>query len=234
MKQEEFDVLFTGWKEHLAINCDHLAKNPNFDLDLDFYAFQSSVRQCPPLLIIGTNPGGEMTYSEMNKINHRQGRSSSDLGDGDVNQFLANPDWKISRSFLSLFSTDKLRSMFEQAVITNLVYFNTGKFSDFTSKKGAKDAIEFCAYSNRRLIRILQPTNILLLGNHAPKYLSPYFDKPMVDILRSCDNRSALIRQTAIDGIPTFWMCHPSSRQGFWNSENLLMKREMIENVLFY
>lgn len=231
MKQQEFDALFTNWKEQIAINCDSLAKNPNYDLDLDFYAFQSGVCPNPPVLIIGANPGSANTYSEMNGNNQRQGRSLNDLGDGDFNLFLAHPEWKISKGVISLFSTDKLRPMLEQAVITNLVYFNTCKFDDFKRKKGAKEAIEFCANSNKKLIQILQPKNILLLGNHAPKYLSPYFDKQMEDILRTSNDRTALIRKTSIDGIPTYWMCHPSSPRGFWSGENIIMKREVIESI---
>lgn len=232
MEQENFDFLFTNWKEQVVIKCDSLAKNPNYDLDLDFYVFQSGVRPNPPILIIGANPGGDMTYNEMNRINQRQGRSLNNLGDGDMNLFLANPKWRISQGILSLFSTDKLRPMLEQAVITNLVYFNTNKFSDFIGRKGAKEAIAFSANSNRELIKILQPKNILLLGNHTSKHLSPFFDeKRMNDILRTRDDRTALIRKTVIDGIPTYWMCHPSSCHGFWSGENIIRKREVVETM---
>lgn len=194
MKQEEFELLFTSWKEQLVIDCDNLAKNPNYELDPDFCPFRSAVRPNPPLLIMGANPGDAGTYS-------------------------------------SLFSTDKLRPVLEQAVITNLVYFNTNNFNDFESRKGAEEAIEFCIYSNRRLLRILRPENILLLGNRASRYLSPYFDKPMEDILSTRDGKTALIRKTTIDGTPTYWMCHPSSGREFWSGEHIIMKSACMETV---
>ncbi|HUH18042.1 hypothetical protein [Albibacterium sp.] len=81
------------WKNDVADTCDNLAKNSSYDLDLDFYVFQSSVRFNPPLLIIGANPGGSTSYSLANKTNNRSRRTGLDLG-YEENQFLNNPAWR--------------------------------------------------------------------------------------------------------------------------------------------
>ncbi|SRR5574344_667921 len=228
--KNNFDEAIEIWKKEVADTCDNFAKNKDFNLDLDFYVFQSSVHFAPPLLMIGANPGGENSYSCINKKNNRERRTSSDLG-YDKNQFLFNPEWRSS-SLCSLFSGEKLLSMFENAVLTNLVYFNTSTFKNFMAKKGSQNALEFCKESNRKLIDIIQPKNIILMGKISLEGMTKFFDKPMITILETTDGRSALIKQTTINGIPTFWIHHPSMNKKFNTGENLELKKKKLEEVL--
>jgi hypothetical protein len=230
--ENEYHEAIEIWKKEVADTCDNFAKNKDFDLDLDFYVFQSSVRFAPPLLMIGANPGGQNSYTSINKTNNRHRRTTRDLG-YDANQFLVNPAWHSS-SLCSLFSGEKLLPMFENAVITNLIYFNTNKFDIFRKRTGARNVLDFCKKSNRQLINILQPKNIILMGNISLEGLTQFFDKPMIPILETIDGKSALIRQTSINGIPTFWICHPSMNKKFNTGINLEFKKNKLEKILYY
>jgi hypothetical protein len=228
--QIDYHEAIEKWKKEVAYTCDNFAKNKDFKLDLDFYVFQSSVRFAPPLLMIGANPGGGVSYSETNKKNNRERRTSENLG-YEGNQFLDNPEWR-SNSLCSLFSGEKLLPMFEKAVITNIVYFNTNKFDLFRKRTGSKEALNFCKESNRKLINIIQPENIILMGNIALEGLTKIFDKPMMPILKTIDGKTALIRQTSINEIPTFWIHHPSMNKKFNTGENLELKKNKLEEIL--
>lgn len=228
--EEAYLQAMERWKSDVAETCDGFATNKWYDLDLDFYVFQSSVRFKPPLLIVGANPGGNVTYTEANLRKNRSRRTGSDLG-YQTNQFLDNPAWR-SNSLCDLFSGGKLRPMFEDAVITNLVYFNTNRFVAFKTRNGAKEAISYSQRSTESLINTLQPKNIILLGNIARDGLARYFDKPLVSILETKDQRSVLIRQTSINGIPVFCIHHPSMNKKFNSGENLELKRKTLENLL--
>jgi hypothetical protein len=228
--EKKYHQAIEEWKKEIADTCDSFAKNTDFEFDLDFYVFQSSVQFAPPLLMIGANPAGCISYTSVNKANNREKRTATDLG-YEGNQFLNNPAWHSS-SLNNLFSGAKLRPMFENAVITNLVYFNTDKFKDLIKRKGAKQVLEFCKESNQKLINIIQPKNIILMGNPALEGLTKYFDKPMSPILKTIDGKSALIRQTSINSIPTFWIHHPSMNKKFNTGINLELKKNKLEEIL--
>ncbi len=227
---EKYFQALEVWKKNVADTYDGYAKNPSFDLDLDFYAFQSSVRFSPPLLIIGANPGGDCSYSEKNKKEERDRRTQHDLGYTE-NQYLENPNWPSS-SICDVFSGEKLRPMFENAVITNLAYFNTPKFNFLKRRRGARVAIEFSKNANKDLIDILNPKNIILMGNIALSGMSKFFDTPIAPLLTTLDGRSALIRTTSISGINTFWIHHPSMNKKFNTGENLKLKTQKLEEIL--
>ncbi|MDD2257146.1 MAG: hypothetical protein PHQ26_02470 [Bacteroidales bacterium] len=225
-------IRLSEWKNRIIIECDSLARNKNLNLDLDFYVFQTSVTLDPPILIIGANPGGYKPYSEFLDSNNVKIKSVDALGYA-INQFLENPEWH-SNSLISLFSSAKLRQMFEKSVVTNFVYFNTVNFSNFKKRKGSKDAIKFCKESNKELIEILKPKNIILMGNISLDGLKFLFDRPMVSVLTVDEgvNGSSLVRQTAINGIPTFWIHHPSMNKKFNTDPYLTLKRMKLENLL--
>lgn len=230
--KNDYPQAIEKWKKEVADTCDNFAKNKDFDLDLDFYVFQSSVGFAPPLLMIGANPGGQNSYTSVNEKNNRQRRTANDLG-YNTNQFLDNPAWRSS-SLCSLFSGEKLLPLFENAVITNLAYFNTNKFDILRKRNGARLALDFCKKSNRELINILQPKNIILMGNIALEGLTHFFDKPMIAVLKTIDGKTVLIKQTSINGIPTFWIHHPSMNKKFNTGENLEFKKNKLVEILTY
>ncbi|MEA5258643.1 hypothetical protein VB264_12675 [Arcicella aquatica] len=228
--EENYPQAIQKWKEEIADTYDSFAKNKDFDLDLDFYVFQSSVQFAPPLLMIGANPGEGKSYSEFNKSNNRDRRTANDLG-YDSNQFLANQQWH-SRSLCNLFSGEKLLPMFENAVITNVAYFNTSNFVELKRRKSAREAINFSRKCNKELINILQPKNIILLGKVPLDELRIFFDEPEIPILKTRDEKTILIRQTSINGIPTFCIHHPSRNTEFNTGENLEIKKKKLEQIL--
>ena len=70
------------------------------------------------------------------------------------------------------------------------------------------------------------------MGNISLEGLTQFFDKPMIPILKTIDEKSALIRQTSINNIPTFWIHHPSMNKKFNTGENLELKRNKLEEIL--
>lgn len=228
--ENDFFQALENWKNTVAKTCHNLATNSDYKLDLDFYVFQSSVQFEPPLLMIGANPGGEKSYSGVLDFKNEERKLSKDLG-YDTNQFLANPQWG-SNSICKLFSGSILRPMFENAVITNLVYFNTKNFKRFTSRKGAREALDFCKNANKELIAILQPKNVILLGNTARYGMEKFFDKPIVPVLKSIDGKSILIGKTSINSIPTYHIHHPSMNKKFNTGKNLELKKNQLEELL--
>ncbi len=225
-------IKLSEWKNRIIIECDSLARDKNLNLDLDFYVFQTRVFLDPLILFIGANPGGDKTYTEFLNSHNVKLKNVDNLG-YDRNQFLENPKWG-SNSLVSLFSSEKLRDMFENSVITNFVYFNTVKFSNFKKRIGSKNAIKFCKESNKELIEILKPKNIILLGNISLDGLKFLFDRPMESVLKVDEgvNGTSLVRQTSINGIPTFWIHHPSMNKKFNTDPYLTLKRMKLEELL--
>lgn len=70
------------------------------------------------------------------------------------------------------------------------------------------------------------------MGNISLEGLTKFFDKPMIPILKTIDGKSALIRQTSINGIPTFWIHHPTMNKKFNSGENLDFKKNKFEEIL--
>jgi hypothetical protein len=224
-----FDSDILAWKQKIVDQCDAFAKDESKDLDLDFYVFQSAVSYNPELLIIGANPGGNATYSEVNLKNNRERRTADQLGYSS-NQFIENPTWG-SGSLNKLFSGPILAPIFERAIVTNVAYFNTENFAALKKRNGAREAINFCKSATLEMITIVQPQRILLLGNHALDAFRPHFEKPAADILKTSDVKSALVRQSSINGVPVFWIHHPSRNQLFNSGENLEKKRTLLESI---
>jgi hypothetical protein len=118
------------------------------------------------------------------------------------------------KSLCDLFTGDILRPIFENSVITNLIYFNSGTFNAFKKQKGYKKGLEFCVLMNLELIEILKPKTILLMGRHTIDIFSKYLDKPLKTILLADNLKSSLIRESSFKNIPTYWIQHPAAFGG--------------------
>lgn len=232
--ENQFNQNLNRWLREVADGCHKIAVNPAYDMDVDFYAFQSKVSYQPELMIIGSNPGGNEKYSEMNRKRGRERRGADDLGVCDCNQFLANDGWGSMRSLCDLFSGGVLRPVFEEAVVTNVVYFNTGTFRELQQRmnRGGREALRFCVGKTMELIRdIVRPRHVLLMGNPARDHLTTYFDKPLQPLLVTPVEGWNLIRETTIDGIPTYCIHHPALNRKFNTGENQELKRKMFETI---
>ena len=231
---KQFNQNFNNWLQEVANGCYQIAVNSAYNMDMDFYVFQSNVSFQPELMIIGSNPGGNKEYSTMKREQGRDRRTANNLGISDHNQFLVNDGWGSMRSLCELFSGPILRPVFEKAVITNIVYFNTGNFQELRKRlnQGGREALQFCVKKNMELIRLVSPKHLLLMGIPARDNLRPYFDKPLQSLLVTPVEKYNLIQETTLNGIPTYCIHHPSRNYKFNTGENQNLKRAMFEKIL--
>ena len=230
---KQFNQNLNNWLQEVANGCYQIAVNSAYNMDMDFYVFQSNVSFQPELMIIGSNPGGNKEYSTMNREQGRERRTANNLGISDHNQFLVNDGWGSMRSLCELFSGPILRPVFEKAVITNIVYFNTGNFQELRKRmnQGGREALQFCVKKNMELIRLVSPKHLLLMGIPARDNLRPYFDKPLQSLFTPVEKYN-LIQETTLNGIPTYCIHHPSRNYKFNTGENQNLKRAMFEKIL--
>lgn len=231
---KQFNQNLNNWLQEVANGCYQIAVNSAYNMDMDFYVFQSNVSFQPELMIIGSNPGGNKEYSTMNREQGRERRTANNLGISDHNQFLVNDGWGSMRSLCELFSGPILRPVFEKAVITNIVYFNTGNFQELRKRmnQGGREALQFCVKKNMELIIGVSPKHLLLMGIPARDNLRPYFDKPLQSLLVTPVEKYNLIQETTLNGIPTYCIHHPSRNYKFNTGENQNLKRAMFEKIL--
>lgn len=231
--EKQFNQNLNNWLQEVANGCHQIATNSTYNMDMDCYVFQSSVSFQPELMIIGSNPGGEVSYRVMNQKWGRERRTANDLGISECNQFIVNDGWGSMRSLCELFSGPILRPVFEKAVITNIVYFNTGSCQGLRKRmnQGGREALQFCVRKNLELIRILCPQHIVLMGNPVRDNLMKYFDKPLQSLLTTPSGGLNLIQETTLNGIPTYCIHHPSLNYKFNTGENQRLKRATFETI---
>ena len=165
MNQENYILNRNQWLEEVSNQCHKFA----LKCDLDFYVFQTPCNSYNPnLLIIGINPGGSKSYTEMLKCKGYEKRPATDLG-SDVNTLIYKPDWEIGTgndkmraNFRKVFTEENtLKSSLESAVMMNMFYFNTPKEEDI--KLIDDEIIDYCLNKTLEFIDILNPQNILFL-----------------------------------------------------------------------
>ncbi len=223
---KDFEKKRKKWLDEVAEGCHNLAiadkENP------DFYVFQSkSDFESPELLIIGANPGKKVDY--LDKMNEKgiERRFGNDLG-YNSNQYIENennPEWKINKPILKMFTETDARKALENSVIMNVVYFNTAKVEDLKKYRNGKEMINFCTAKTKEFIyEILKPKNILFLGVDAPKWMDLKFDRQNDTVLET-DDKLFLIQSKQIENINHFLIYHPSMNQKFNSGKNLELKR---------
>ena len=232
--ESEFKNKLQAWLEDVATTCDKYAR----EIDRDFYPFQSQVFQNPELLIIGANPGNDGDYKSFVERNKR-GRLSSELsncGENGENAYIAykdDPEWKINKPILKMFEVPKMRRILESAVIMNVIYFNTKKVVDLKKFSVGNQIIDYCKAKTLELIvEIVKPKAVLVLGyNDAPKWLGINVSTTKDSILRTKDDKSALIMKVDYLGIPWYMIHHSSMNFSFNAGENLCLKKAEFEKI---
>ena len=211
--KNEFELKVENWLTEVADGCHTITTNPEFNMDLDFYPLQSDIYPKPKLLVIGINPGGGMSYSAKNQVEKRERRGAHDLK-YSTNQFIEHFNdkcWSNLKPLCSLFDGVILGPIFEKAVITNLIYFNSGTFAAFRNQKGYKAGLDFCLKMNLDLISLIEPQTILLMGKPVKDIFSRYLDSPLLPILKTDNEKTVLISISSYKTIPVFWIQHPSA-----------------------
>ena len=207
-------------------------------INLDFYPFQCSRKSLKPnidLLIIGANPGGEGRFYER--------RTTDELfncGANGENAFIAeanNPIWKINKPVLKMFESEHLRKILNDAIIMNVMYFNSQNVGAL-GKYNITEATKFCTAKTKEFVEIIQPKAVLLLGKKAPQWLGIRFFHQN-SILQSADNKPTvdIIWKVEHNRIPYYIIHHPSPssqtvRFNFGeNKVNLLAKKAKFEEI---
>lgn len=236
--KNEFETKVENWLSNVADGCHAITTNPVFDMDLDFYPLQSDIYQQPKLLIIGINPGGGMSYSKKNLDEKRERRDASNLK-YTTNQFVEHFNeigWGNLKPLCNLFEGEILRPIFEKAVITNLIYFNSGTFAAFKKQKGYKTGLDFCLKMNSELISLIEPETILLMGKPVKDIFSRYLDMALEPTLKTPNDKTVLISRSKYKTIPVFWIQHPSTFGGeriFNYGEHQQAKKKYFEDFFF-
>jgi hypothetical protein len=180
--------------------CHDAATDMEKEMDLTFYAFQSTPKYSPSILVLGLNPGGyPFTYSDQYN-NPIWGLDKIQKMTPDVFT-RANPcnesytEFKLWRNLHNMFVTSGMEEVLADHVYMNYVYFNTSKFNDLYKRKGGSATISNCkALSIDLITNVLRPKSILCLGT------ADCFDRMPV---RDTDKGH-------LSGIPTFGIPHPS------------------------
>lgn len=231
MESKEFSEKKEKWLEEVADGCHGIAMKDNSYPD--FYVFQSLISEKPDLLILGANPAGDKTYKQalVDKSSEKginiTRRTKDDLINGE-NQYLANPNWPISKPVLAMFDEKLLR----KSVVMNSVYFNTPDISGFSKfKADKKEMIDFSISKTKEFIyEICKPKTVLFIGLDSPKWMGINFNHKEDTVLRSEDG--FLIQEKHIQGIPHFLIHHTSRNYKFNTGKNLDLKRDFFK-VLF-
>jgi hypothetical protein len=225
----EFNEKLRAWAETVAQGCMKIAKNPDYDMALAFYPFQSGVYEHPEILFILTNPnddapfgGGKVTADDL----------IGNLDNPEPNKFFTNPSWLPALAFNKIFSGEVLSPLFEKAVVTNTLYFNSVGYGSIEGKRGFAEALGFCRKMNQELIDLLQPKTIVTLGAPARDMMNSFCEEKLAEVEKAVDG-SWLILQTQYKGIPVFNIHFPSMRYpstGMYNTgENLKRKHDWFE-----
>jgi len=231
METKEFSDKKEKWLKEVADGCHDIAmKDPSYP---DFYVFQSLIFEKPDLLILGANPAGDKTYKQALADKSKEKgvdfsrRTKDDLINGE-NQYLANPDWAISKPVLAMFDEMILR----KSVVMNSVYFNTPDISGLSKfQADKKKMIDFSIYKTKEFIyEICKPKTVLFIGMNSPKWMGINFNHKEDTVLRSDDG--FLIQEKKIQGIPHFLVHHTSRNYKFNTGTNLSLKREFFRSYL--
>lgn len=231
---KDFESKLNEWLEEVLQKGNEYGQQTT----LDFYPFQcsrKSLKYNVDLLIIGANPGGDGKFFKRT--------TTDDLfnsGANGENAFIAeanNPIWKINKPVLEMFSSANLRKILEDAIIMNVMYFNSQNVGAL-GKYDIAGATKFCIEKTKEFIEIIQPKAVLLLGKKAPEWLG-IGHSPKDSILQSVDDKPAVSIMWKVErnGIPYYIIHHPSPsvqtvRFNFGkNRVNLLAKKAKFEEI---
>ena len=114
---ENFEKRKNEWLESVSNDCHQFALKTN----LDFYVFQTPIFYNPKLLIIGINPGGGKTYSEVLSEKNIDRRTSETLFYGE-NTLFEKPKWEIEGKLKgSDVLRDRLKRIFNEKNDLNIL-----------------------------------------------------------------------------------------------------------------
>lgn len=221
--EKQFEGKLQLWLEKVVKECNAVGEKIN----LDYYPFQcakSSLKENVDLLIIGANPGGANPFKERNTeelYNSPDGINNAYIGESD------NKQWRINTPILYMFQEPKLQRLLENAIIMNVVYFNSKNVKVLSKNK---EAINCCVSLTKEFIyEVIRPKAVLVLGNNAPKWLGIKYSPIEDSILRTKDDKSHLVIKVNYNEIPHYMIHHTSLNYSFNHGENIDLKKDLLQ-----
>jgi hypothetical protein len=226
---KDFNERLHAWAEKTLRECTAIATNPAYEMNYVFLPLRSGVCPHPVILFIGSNPGSNLKYVEETVEGY--------ILCNEQNEFLEHYDdplWKTQRSLTDLFSGEVLRPLYEQAVVTNMVYFNELTFGNLEGKKGFPEARTLCQQLTLELIDILQPQTIITFGKPSTEWMASLSEEGTLSVAQEAVDGERLIGRATYQGIPLFGIHHPSTGYGkksapYNRGENLARKHQWFE-----
>jgi hypothetical protein len=203
----EFNDKLHEWAEKVVRECSAIATNPAYEMNLCFYPLQSGVRCRPEILFILTNPGSNGIFDRANtSVENSVLRT-------DRNEFLhCFPGYGC---LTKLFTGDILLPLYEKAVIVNMLYFNSMRYSHIQKRKGYLEALRLCQDLTLEFIKLVQPKTIIALGKPAEYWMAGLTNERRFKEELAEDGHRLIGKATykGIDrDIPVFCLHHPSTR----------------------
>jgi hypothetical protein len=205
-----FNTNIKEWGEKVVSYCQEVATNSNYDMDLSFYAFQSPPKEKPDLLILGINPAGEYTYSDLYNY-PAWGLTVEKQMTAEVfvksNPFFHNHEtWALWKNLSKSFNEDRMKRMLINSMYMNFICFNTPNINILLKKKHGREIFSKCRDFSLELISdIIKPKQILCLGTGACFDILPITNK---ECLLNYNKR--LLMKGELSNIPIYGIPHPS------------------------
>ncbi|MDP4290543.1 MAG: hypothetical protein Q8908_05635 [Bacteroidota bacterium] len=233
MNQETFIQKRNLWLEEVCNQCHEYA----LKFDKDFLVFQTPCNNYnPELLIIGINPGGDTTYSEILNRKGYSKKSPSDLA-YDVNTLTTKPYWEsdkdgkklskgadVMRNRLGrIFNTENgLKETLEKTVMMNMYYLNTPTEKDLTEI--SNEAKQYCVKKTIEFIEILNPKNILFLTSKKWN-----LNACNVTDVKKFEN---FVKAGQLNNRKVYAIPHYASRLGAYSTTNANLIAKTLKNIL--
>lgn len=206
----DFEKKLSEWSNKVVNYCHEIATNPEFNLNLSFYAFQSEPKESPELLILGINPGREFSYADQfnnpiwGLINDKQ--MTAEVFRKANPLFHDHKSWTLWKNLSKSFIDDTMNEMLSNSMYMNFIYFNTVKVEDLLAKKGGKMVYDMCRNFSIELISdIIKPKYILCLGTGG------CFDRlPIKKSEKMLADKKRLLVKGEFSNIPIYGIPHPS------------------------
>lgn len=206
----DFDKKLREWSNKVVNYCHDKATNPEYDLDLSFYAFQSAPKESPELLLLGINPGREYNYAD--QFNNPiwglidEKRMSAEVFVQANPLFHNHKTWTLWKNLSKSFESDRMNDILSNSMYMNFIYFNTVKIENLLAKKGGKEVYDMCRDFSLELIwDIIKPKQILCLGTGGCFDILPIKDKENLLV-----DKKRLLVKGRLSSIPIYGIPHPS------------------------
>lgn len=221
----DFENKREKWLKEVAEQCHLYATDTKYNLDKDFYVFQTSSNVYQPeILLIGINPGGNCSYEvalEKKSIesNKKIDRRTWEMLDSDPINLYQKPNWEkdkgsdYMRNRLKLiFHNEELMAKLKNTVMINMLFMNT---TDSNAAYAIQNEVqEFCRKKVYEFIEISKPKMILFFTLDKKK-LSSHGVKNVVQL-----NEDTTVFKADLNGRTVYLIPHYNAREPYrYNKE---------------